>query len=109
MAKSKPAPAENLRANMARLMARYGDDTVSLAKKSGIPQRTVYNFLYTQRRASVEQAEKLAATYGFTGWQIIMPSLPDSPEQIASLVDAYLFADERDRDIVDRILRRTPK
>ena len=35
-------PGENLRKNVQSLMARNGDDTVSLSRKCGIPQRTLY-------------------------------------------------------------------
>lgn len=104
---SKPrSPGENLRNNLRELMEANGDDTVSLSKKSGIPQRTVYHLVYTEQRASIEQAELLGRAYGFTGWQLIMPELPPSPAALARLIDTYSAADEADRQIIDSMVAR---
>jgi len=106
MANNDRTPGKNLRANILALMELHGDDTVSLSKKSGIPQRTVYNLVYTEQRASVEQAELLARAYGFTGWQIIMPTLPSSPTQLARVIEGYLEADETDQRVIDALVTR---
>ena len=96
-------PGENLRKNVLALMAEHGDDTVSLAEKSGIPQRTLYRLVYTDQKVSVDQAEQIAAVYGYTGWQIIMPTLPPSPRKLALVVDGYITSDGRDRDLIERL------
>lgn len=106
MRKQTPTTSENLRANIKHLMALHGDDTVSLARKSGIPQRTVYNILYTNQKASIEQAEKLGKAYGFSGWQIIMPNLQGNPATLNKVMEGYLSADAVDREIIERLTSR---
>ena len=54
----------------------------------------------------MEQAERLAAAYGYSGWQIIMPTLPRSPAALERLMDSYNDADEADRQIIDAMIAR---
>ena len=96
-------PGENLRKNVQLLMSQHGDDTVSLGRKCGIPQRTLYRLIYTDQKVSVDQAEQIAAAYGYTGWQIIMDTLPASPRKLARVIGGYLDGSERDRDLIERI------
>lgn len=96
-------PGENLRKNVQSLMARNGDDTVSLSRKCGIPQRTLYRLIYTEQKVSIDQADQIAAAYGYTAWQIIMNRLPDSPRKLARVLDGYLESTERDRDLIERL------
>jgi hypothetical protein len=96
-------PGENLRKNVQQLMAAHGDDSVSLAKKRGIPQRTLYRLIYTDQKASVDQAARIGAAYGYTGWQLIMDTLPESPKKLARVIDGYLSCNPRDKDIIERL------
>lgn len=96
-------PGENLRKNVQMLMAQHGDDSVSLSKKCGIPQRTLYRLIHTDQKVSVDQAEQIAAAYGYTGWQIIMDTLPASPRKLARVIDGYLDGSDRDKDLIERI------
>lgn len=106
MAKPRRTPRENLVANITGLMTLHGDTTVSLAAKCGIPQRTIYNILHSEQKVSVEQAELMAAAYGYSGWQIILPDLPSNPKTLDKLMAGYLAADADTRDIIDRLAKK---
>lgn len=96
-------PGENLRKNVQALMVKHGDDTVSLSRKCGIPQRTLYRLIYTEQKVSVDQADQIAAAYGYNGWQIIMNELPESPRKLARVLDGYLESNARDKDLIERL------
>lgn len=107
MAKQRPTPRENLVRNLSRLMQDAGDNTVSLAAKANIPQRTIYNILHSAQKVSLEQADALARAYGYTGWQIILPDLPTNPQKLSQMMDGYLASDADTREILERIARKS--
>ena len=54
----------------------------------------------------MEQAELMAAAYGYSGWEIILPDLPSNPKTLDKLMAGYLAADADTRDIIDRLAKK---
>lgn len=106
MNEERPDITETFRAHVCSLVARNGDSSNSLAKKAGMPQRTVWAVLHTKQKITLEQAQSLSRVYGFEAWDLLMPTIPDSPRKLHAVLSAYLKAGPDDRAILDLIASR---
>ena len=90
-------------------MTMNGDSTHSLAKRSGIPQRTVANVLSGNHKISVEAADTLAAAYGLDGWHLLLPDLPadlTQSKKIGKLYRQYLSSSKTGREHIELVADR---
>ena len=86
------SPAEILADNLRRLMARGGSDGLptsqaGLARKSGVAQKTISNWLAPERgiSANIDKLDQVAAVYSLELWQLFVPDLPAERDAAASL------------------------
>lgn len=100
--------------NLSRLLSvgkRYGlpDSQASLAKRSGVAQTTLSNWLDPTRGRSpqIDKLDRVAAVYGLEVWQLLIPGLPDDlvlDRHLRRLVSNYRnITDSAVRDRIDRI------
>lgn len=100
--------------NLARLLAmgkRYGlpDSQASLARRAGIAQTTLSNWMDPTRGRSpqLDKLDVVAGVYGLEVWQLLIPGLPDDlvlDRHLRKLVSNYrTIADPQIRAHIDRI------
>ena len=69
--------AKNFARSLKMLMEYYGDNQLSLAKKSGISQKTISNMLNPgdDRSPTLANVSLIANTYKIKTWRVIMPNI----------------------------------
>lgn len=84
--------AEILADNLRRLMAQgvpagLPTSQASLARKSGVAQKTISNWLAPERgiSANIDKLDQVATVYGLELWQLFVPGLPAERDAAASL------------------------
>lgn len=109
---NRPLPRETLAKNLRWLLDKHGWSERSLAKRSKVAQKTVNNILNEVSSPTLDKLEAIAAAFGLTSWQLIMPSLPkellDSP-CIPRILERYASLDDDGREYIDRTLDRETK
>lgn len=68
-------------------MARERHSQDALSKMAKVSQKTVSNMLKPEGPTPhLDNIDAVAAVYGLTGWQLILPSLPASKESVEGMV-----------------------
>lgn len=105
----RPETTESLARNLRHLMRQNGLSEKALEKRSGVAQKTINNILNRVSSPTLDTVEKLAQSFGLTGWHLIMPSLPDdlvSSQSIEKLYKSYLNSSAEGRDHISRVAER---
>lgn len=81
-----------------------------LAKQSGVSQTHIGGILRKESSCTIEMADALAAPFGLTGWQLIMPNLPDDlvgSQALQRFFDTYIGTDDAGREFMDAAVKMT--
>lgn len=106
---NKPSTQETLVNNLKRLMELCEWEIKDLEKKSGVTARMIRYILSGERCPSIEIADKLAAAFNLTGWQLIMPQLMGDIKQmrhIEALIDNWNKADPDGKTFIEDAAKR---
>lgn len=109
MGAKKTSTAENFVANLRFLMRLNDISQTTLAKKSGVSQKSISNILNGNQIPSIEMAEQLAAAFGLEGWHMIMPNLPDdlrSSSALSKLYKGFIKATPEGRKHIEMVAER---
>lgn len=104
---------QTLAKNVSAHMRRAGHTQASLAKETGVSQRTIGNVVnvgYTKSGSTLCNIEKIADVYQVEPWMLLLEELPDTPNDIRSLerlVKIFCLSSGDDRDLILRISERT--
>lgn len=104
MTKPRPKPSESMVNNLKRLMRAKGLNQTELATLSGVSQTHIGGILRGESSCTVEMVDALAKPFGLSGWQMIMPRLPDDLVHslaLQHLMDAYIDAEPQARTFID--------
>lgn len=71
MTTTAPKTSARIAANVRAEMGRRDIKTAALARRSGIPHRTMYRLLKAERRWEAEQMEAVAAALGIDWLQLV--------------------------------------
>jgi transcriptional regulator with XRE-family HTH domain len=107
--KQKLMPREALARNVKHLMSIHNQSEEDLAKISGVSQKTINNVVNQRTATSLDNIEKLAAAWGLTGWQLIIPSLPDEligSGRIAKIYQNYVGSSPDGRKHIEMVAER---
>lgn len=107
--RNRPLPKENLARNLRLLMDASDLSEERLAKKAGVAQKTINKMLNQTSEATLGTVEKIAAAFGATSWQLIMPDLPLellSSAKLERLYDHYIKSSREGRDYIDHVAER---
>lgn len=91
--------ARNLRA----LMDQRGWDQGTVAKHSGVSQKTVSNMLRMEGSPRVESVQRVAEAFEIQGWQLIAATIDTS---LKHLLDAWVDASDEGRAHILRVAER---
>lgn len=99
---------ETLARNLAMLMEVREVNQTQLEKLSGVAQKTISNMLDPNRPGvsshNVDKVEKVAAVFGLTAWQLLLPNLPKDIEKeadhVSDLVVAYMATPAKSREVI---------
>lgn len=108
--KGSQLPRETLAKNVKFLMDQNDNETeASLAKRSGVSQKTVNNIINNRTSVQLDSVEAIAAAYGLNGWQLIIPGLPAellSSGTIAKMYDDYANSSSEGRKHIEQVAER---
>lgn len=98
MSTKKPASssANIAAANIRALMLLAGHNQVSLAKRSGVDQKTISNVVRSETEATLGTLEALAAALGVQPWTLLVRGLHGNEQRaraISSILQWALRAD----------------
>lgn len=105
----KQQPRESLAVNLRHLMDLNDyveDDVARLAKVS---QKTINNILNKTTSVTLDKVEAVAAVFGLSGWQLILPNLPAELAEggsIAKLYKGYIKATPEGRQHIEMVAQR---
>jgi transcriptional regulator with XRE-family HTH domain len=102
-------PRETLARNLRYIMKIEKLSEEALAKKAGVSQKQINNILNRQHAATIDTLDKIAAAFGLTNWQLMLPNLPDdliSSPSIAKLYKSYINSSDEGRELIDRLAER---
>lgn len=110
---TKTSAHQALARNLKRLLdaGRQYDlpsSQAALARRSGVAQTTLSNWLDPERGRSpqLDKLERVAEVYKLEVWQLLVPELPDDllvDRHLARLVRSYTSIDPATRERIDRI------
>lgn len=86
-----------------------------LAKAAGVSQRTVGNMLRGSDVASgatLDRVDAVAKVFGYRSWHLIMPDLPQDPDDVHTMSDVltgYILADDEGRELIHSVAARVGK
>lgn len=106
MARSAP---QILAKNLRWLMDRHQEDQVKLARRSGVPQRTISSVLKGETSPTLRTVEQLALAYGLPTYCLLLEDLHDNGDvlqRLNTLVTQYLAAPENTRIYLDHVAER---
>ncbi len=109
MTNKRRYPAETLTDNLNRLMEATKWSNRHLAQLCGVSDRYIGMIRRGDVKPTIEIAEQIAAPFGLTGWQLIMPNLDIDiarTGRLARLVENYQKAPPKSRDYIDSVAER---
>ena len=83
-----------------------------VAKRSGVDAKTVNNMLNGRFDPRPEKADQVAAVFGLSGWQLLIPGLPAdmlSNGRLEQLIENYVSAGPSGRDSISRVAEMAAK
>lgn len=107
--KTRPRTTETLARNLNFLMEKYDYSEKEMERRSKVSAKTINNMRNAKHTATIENTEKVAAVFGLSGWQLIIPGLsPDLVESkgLKSTVDSFAAADADGRTAIQRVAER---
>jgi transcriptional regulator with XRE-family HTH domain len=105
-------PAENLIENLRMLLEKSSMPIPLLAQKSGVSKRMIDYILAGERKAGLDVADNLAAVFGISGWQLIMPNLRwemVKSGNLEELIQNYVNSSEAGREFILSVAEREAK
>lgn len=102
----RPPPRKTLARNLRLLMAAAGMKAPEVAKRSGVDAKTVNNMLHGRFDPRPEKADQVAAVFGLSGWQLLIPDLPADMLKngmLDQLIANYVSASPEGRDSISRV------
>lgn len=110
---NKKKTVNNLAKNLNKLMTLSGGMTkAALSRKSGVSERMVAYICNAEKTATIETAEALAEVFGLSGWQIIMPELPDDithTKATGKVMENYMQSSNEGKDLINMVAERESK
>jgi len=106
MASKRPPPRTTIARNLRALLKVHGMTSPEVAHKAGVDAKTLNNLLHGRFDPRPEKCEQVAAVFGLTGWQLMIPELSSDLFQngrLAKLIEDYASADESGRDNILRV------
>jgi transcriptional regulator with XRE-family HTH domain len=109
VSKSRPHTTETLARNLNFLMEKYGYSEKEMERRSKVSAKTINNMRNAKHTATIENTEKVAAVFGLSGWQLIVPGLAadlvESKDLSATMAN-YAAADDEGRKAIARLAER---
>jgi transcriptional regulator with XRE-family HTH domain len=105
MAKRQP-PRVTLAKNLRMLIAASGMASPEVAKKAGVDAKTMNNMLNGRYDPRPDKVEQVAAVFGLTAWQMLIPDLPEDMlhnGRLSQVVENYVSAGTEGRDSIHRV------
>jgi len=105
----RPATKTVLARNLRHLMEDRRWDQLTLAKKSGVSQKTISNILRQEKVPTLDTVESIAQAFGLNLWHLIMPTLVDdlqSQTSIRSVYNAFIKSSERGKAFILTVAER---
>ena len=103
--------SQTLAKNLKWLMAQAGEDQVILARRSGVPQRTISTVLHARVSPQLRTVEALAAAYRLPAWALLVDDDPERLgllQRLPPLIDRYLHVSETTRAYIDEVAEQSP-
>lgn len=105
----KLMPREALARNVRYLMDKSGMTETELERASGVSQKTINNVLWQRTSVTLDNVDKLASVWGLSGWQLIIPNLPDEligDGSIAKIFRNYITSSTEGRKHIEMVAER---
>ncbi|MCU7917094.1 MAG: helix-turn-helix domain-containing protein [Candidatus Thiodiazotropha sp. (ex Epidulcina cf. delphinae)] len=105
----KKSSIDSLRENLNMLRRETGMSIADISKKGGAKTRSIYSILDGGRGATVDMADKIAASFCLQGWQLTIPNLRYDivkSGNLDKLIDCYIKADEQSRKLILNLVER---
>jgi transcriptional regulator with XRE-family HTH domain len=102
----RPLPRHTLAKNLKLLMSAAGLKAPEIARRSGVDPKTVNNMIHGRFDPRPEKAEQVAAVFGLSGWQLLIPDLPADMLKngtLEQLIANYVSASPEGRDSISRV------
>ena len=109
MSKHRPHTSETLARNLNFLMDKYGYSEKEMERRSKVSAKTINNMRNAKHTATIENTEKVASVFGLSGWQLIVPGMPESlidSKGLSNTVSNYAAADDEGRAAIERMAER---
>lgn len=109
---NRPLPRKTLARNLKLLMAAAGLKAPEVARQSGVDPKTVNNMLHGRYDPRPEKADQVAAVFGLSGWQLLVPDLPMdmlANGKLDELIANYVSASPEGRVSISRVAEMAAK
>lgn len=93
-------------------MQASGLSSPEVAKKAGVDPKTMNNMLNGRYDPRPEKAEQVAAVFGLSGWQLLIPGLSSDMlknGKLERLIANYVSADKEGRDSISSVAEMAAK
>lgn len=106
---TRPNTADTVVKNIRMLLECYSMNVPALAKKSGVPVRTIYSILNKERTPGIDTTDDIAKAFGLNGWHLLMPGLTCDASKngkLDKLIADYTKCSEPARDYINMVADR---
>jgi DNA-binding XRE family transcriptional regulator len=106
--------AKNFARNLQILMQYHDYDQPTLAKKSGVSQKTISNMLNPgdDKSPNLKKVASIAKAFGLQTWHILYPNAPEDiliNSSIEKFVENYAYTDKNTREAWAQVAEATTK
>ena|SRR5579859_3727558 len=105
----KLSTRQRIAKNLDFLMRKFERNELDVAKAAKMSQKTVNNLLHNRHPAKVDTVERIAKAFSLEGWQLLLPELPETIDQLEStkrLMENYLESSSEGQKIIAQIAER---
>jgi transcriptional regulator with XRE-family HTH domain len=103
---TRPKPRVTLARNLKALMVASGMKSPEVAKLAKVDAKTMNNMVNGRFDPRPEKVDQVAAVFGLTGWQLLIPDLPGDMlrnSTLEHLIANYVSAGKDGRDSINRV------
>lgn len=102
-------PRSALAHNLSYLMRRDKMSEATLARRSGVAQKTINNIRNGISVPTLDTVESLAAAFSISSWHLILPNLPDdliASREVEAFWNNYVRASQAGRRYIHHAAER---
>jgi transcriptional regulator with XRE-family HTH domain len=103
---NRPKPRVSLARNLRVLMESSALNGPEIARRAGVDIKTVNNMVNGRYDPRPEKVDQVAAVFGLSGWQLLIPDLPGDMLRnhgLPDLISNYVSANPDGRDNILRV------